>query len=198
MNQELLKQAKAMFDSPEKWNAFLELVWQKDEIRNQWFVKLKEEANKKFSTDECVEGWVFNSWGVWDMHWYLKAHGDKSIGLLLGWWGEMTLCCNGDFYDTTKIHDLLRSERYAPLLNCFSRIDRFYEGGRLAIEIRNFSFGSPYDTKFDLDRLSWYAGNHTEDFLNQIADKVNRFRKDANITSLLNELNSETSKNPNL
>ena len=64
MNQELLKQAKALFDSPEKWNAFLELVWQKDEIRNQWFIKLREEANKKFSTEEFVEGWVFNACGL--------------------------------------------------------------------------------------------------------------------------------------
>ncbi|MDD2987272.1 hypothetical protein [Flavobacterium sp.] len=195
MNQELLKQAKAMFDSPEKWNAFLELVWQKDEIRNQWFLKLKEEANKKFSTEEFVEGWVFNSWGVWDLHWYQKEHGDKSIGLLIGWWGEMTLYCNGEFYDTVKIHDLLRSERFAPLLSCFNRIDRFYEGGRLAIETRNFSFDSPHDTKFDADRLGWYAGNRTEDFLNQIAAKVNRYRKDEEMNSLLHELNLLTKIN---
>ena len=195
MNQELLKQAKAMFDTPEKWNAFLELVWQKDEIRNQWFLKLKEEANKKFSTDEFVEGWVFNSWGVWDLHWYQKEHGDKSIGLLIGWWGDMTLYCNGEFYDTAKIHDLLRSERFAPLLSCFNRIDRFYEGGRLAIETRNFSFDSPHDTKFDVDRLGWYAGNKTEDFLNQLAEKVNRYRKNEEMNSLLSELNSLTKIN---
>lgn len=195
MNQELLKQAKAMFDSPEKWNAFLELVCQKDEIRNQWYQKLKEEANKKFSTDELVEGWVFNSWGVWDLHWYQKVHGDKSIGLLIGWWGEMTLYCNSDFYDTVKIHDLLRTERFAPLLSCFNRIDRFYEGGRLAIEMRNFSFGSPHDTKFDTDRLSWYAGNQTDDFLNQLVEKVNRYRKNEEMNSLLHELNLLTKIN---
>lgn len=195
MNQELLKQAKAMFDSPEKWNAFLELLWQKDEIRNQWYQKLKEEANKKFSTDEFVEGWVFNSWGVWDLHWYQKEHGDKSIGLLIGWWGEMTLYCNSDFYDTVKIHDLLRTERFAPLLSCFNRIDRFYEGGRLAIEMRNFSFGSPHDTKFDTDRLSWYAGNQTDDFLNQLVEKVNRYRKNEEMNSLLHELNLLTKIN---
>ena len=195
MNQELLKQAKAMFDSPEKWNAFLELVCQKDEIRNQWYQKLKEEANKKFSTDEFVEGWVFNSWGVWDLHWYQKEHGDKSIGLLIGWWGEMTLYCNSDFYDTVKIHDLLRTERFAPLLSCFNRIDRFYEGGRLAIEMRNFSFGSPHDTKFDTDRLSWYAGNQTDDFLNQLVEKVNRYRKNEEMNSLLHELNLLTKIN---
>lgn len=192
MNQELLKQTKALFDSPEKWNAFLELVWQKDEIRNQWFIKLKEEANKKFTTDEFVDGWVFNSWGVCDMHWYQKEHGDKSISLFLGWLGELTLHCNSDFYDIAKINDLLRTERFSPLLSCLNRIDRFFEGGRFAIEIRNFSFGSPYDTKFDADRLAWFAGNQTDIFLNQIIDKVNKLRKDEKMNILLDELNKLT------
>lgn len=195
MNQELLKKAKAMFDSPEKWNAFLELVWQKDEIRNQWFIKLKEETAKKFATDEFVEGWVFNTWGVWDMHWYQKDHGDKSISLLLGWWGEMTLNCNSDHYDTIKIQELLRTEKFAPLLTCFSRIDRHFEGGRIAIEMRNFSFGSAYDTKFNTDKMGWYAGNRTEDFVKQIADKVNKYRKDEKMNSLLHELNTLTKIN---
>jgi hypothetical protein len=42
--------------------------------------------------------------------------------------------------------------------------------------------------------LAWFAGNKTDLFLNQIAEKVNRFRKDAKVTNLLNELNSETLK----
>jgi hypothetical protein len=65
----------------------------------------------------------------------------------------------------------------------------------LAIETRNFSFGSPYDTKFDTDRLCWYAGNETESFLNQIAEKVNRYRKDEEMNSLLHELNLLTKIN---
>lgn len=195
MNQELLKQAKAMFDTPEKWNAFVELLYQKDEIRNQWFLKLKEEANKKFSTEEFVEGWVFNSWSTCDLHWYQKEHGDKSIGLLFGWWGEMTLYCDANYFDTVKIHDLLRTEKFSPLLSCFNRIDRFYDGGRLASEVRNFNFESPYDTKFDFDRLSWFAGNKTEDFINQISEKVNKYRKSQEMNLLLNELNLLTKLN---
>lgn len=192
MNQELLNEVKAMFDSPEKWNSFLELVWKKDEIRNQWYTKLKDSANKRFSTDEFVENWVFNSWGLWDMHWYQKEHGDNSIGLLMGWQGEMTLYCNAEYYDVKKIKELLGTGKYAPLLSCLSRIDKLYDGGRIAIEMRNFSFGSAYDSKFDLERLAWYAGNRTDDFVNQIADKVNRYRKDEKINSLLNELNIQT------
>ena len=189
MNQELLNKAKEMFDSPEKWNAFLDLVGQKNAITNQWFVKLKEEANKKFLNEESVEDWIFKPYGDWDLHWYQKEHGDKSVSLYMAYSGEMALSCNADFYDTSKIQDLLRTQKFAPLLSCFNRIDKFYDGGRLAIEIRNYSFGSPYDTKFDVDRLGWYAGNQTEEFLNQIVAKVNKYRKNREMNSLLHELN---------
>lgn len=189
MNQELLKQAKEMFDTPEKWNAFLELLSHKDNIRNDWYIKLKEEATKKFSTEEFVEGWVFNAWSTCDLQWYQKEHGDKSIGLLFGWGGEMTLYCDANYFDTIKINDLLRTEKFSPLLSCFNRIDRFYDGGRLASEVRNFNFESPYDTKFDFDRLSWFAGNKTEDFIKQISEKVNKYRKSQQMNLLLNELN---------
>ncbi len=194
MHQELIKQAMGLFDTPEKWNTFLELVWQKDSIRNQWFSLLKENANKYFSTADVVDGWIFNSWSVWDMHWYLSNHGDKSISLLLGWWGELSLHADGNFYDTEKANQLLKTEKYSPIISAFNRIDRFYEGNRIVTESRNFIFNSPYDSRFDLDRLAWFAGNKTDLFLYQIAEKVNRFRKDTKITNLLNELNTETLK----
>ncbi|MEI6766792.1 MAG: hypothetical protein WCM76_14275 [Bacteroidota bacterium] len=195
MEKELIEQAKAMFDTPEKWNAFLELFWQRDEIRNQWYSKLKEEANKRFKRVDSENGWSFNSWGFWDMHWYLTADGDKSISLLLGWWGELTLFCDENYFDTVKITELLKTEKFAPLLSGFNRIDRFFERGRIAIEIRNFSFASVYDSHFDLERLAWFAGNKTEDFLNQIVNKVNIYREDEKMTSLISELNQLTKKN---
>jgi hypothetical protein len=195
MHQELIKQAMGLFDTPEKWNTFLELVWQKDSIRNQWYNVLKEAANRHFTTIDVVSGWAFNSWGICDMHWYLSKFGDKSIRLHMGWGLELSLIVDGDFFDLLKVNELIKNEKYSVILSAFSRIDRTYEGNRIAIEARNYIFNSPYDSRFDWDRLAWFAGNKTELFINQIADKVNRFRKDSNITNLLNELNAETSKN---
>lgn len=191
MNQELIKQAMVMFDSPEKWNAFLELVGQKDAIRNQWQTKLKEEANKKFSTDESIDGWSFKSWGNWTMKWYQTKHGEDSIAI---WFedGQISLWCDSKIFRIEDIHKKLKTEEFKPLFDSFSRIDNSFEEGYLVKEIRNFSFNSPFDTKFDVDRLSWFAGNETENFLNQIVEKVNKFRKDEKINSLLDELNSST------
>lgn len=193
MNRELIKQATAMFDCPEKWNAFVELVSEKDAIVKQWFLKLREEAERKFLTGELVEGWAFRYWDVFGWQWYQTEHGAHSVSLLIER-GEMMLWFDPEFYDTTKIHHLVRSERFAPLLSCFNRLDKTFDGQKLAVETRNFSFNSPYDTQFDYDRLAWYAGNRTEDVLDQITAKVNKFRRDERITSLLGELNRQTKK----
>jgi hypothetical protein len=194
MNQERVFQMMELFKTtdPDKWNAFLDLYAAKQFIQNEWFRVLKAEADRKFKTDEFVEGWGYDSWGIWDMQWFQKPHGDQSIRLFFGWDGVFALRCNNDNY--LKIHDLVKTEKFAPLLNCFIQDDGRFVGDIIIKEIRNFSFNSPYDKRFDPERLSWYAGNKTEKFLDQIVEKVNRFRKDPKINLLLHELNLEAKK----
>jgi hypothetical protein len=195
MNQELIEQVKAMFNLPEKWNAYLELYRQKEEVKNQWLLKLKEEATRKFLTDGLVEGWGFNSWGYCDMHWFQLEHGSNSIMLQLSWQLEMSLFVDGTTHDIPKTHELLKTNKFVLLSNCFNKIHAKYEGGRLITEKRNFAFNSPYDSNFDFDRLAWFAGNRTNDFLSQIEEKVDKFRKDDRINLLLGELNTLTKLN---
>ena len=62
------------------------------------------------------------------------------------------------------------------------------------MECRNYVFGSPYDYNFDnshVDKLAWFAGNETQNFAEQIIKKVEKFRKDANLTRLLYEVNNK-------
>ncbi len=190
MNQQLITQAQAIFDTPEKWNSFLELISLKDEIRNQWYTKLKEDAIMKFSTDEHVDGWAFKAWGLWDMRWYQEKHGEKSISIVLSWWGQIALWCDSSRYNMSELERQLNNETFAPLKTCFTRLDGFNNENCLLYECRNYSFeNSPYNTKFDLERLAWYAGNNTELFLSQIVEKVNRFRKDEQMNLLIDKLN---------
>lgn len=193
MNQELLKQAKALFDSPEKWNAFLELVWQKDAIRAQWYQALKEEIDKAFKTNYFADAWDFKIRGSFSYQWFLKAHTENSISL---WFedGIFSLFAS-DSHDIEEIYKLIKTETFAPLTNCFERIDNSFQGGYIIKEERNFSFGNPYDSRFDVDRLSWFAGNKTTDLAIQIAEKVNKFRLDKQMTQLLSELNQLTKIN---
>ena len=78
------------------------------------------------------------------------------------------------------------------MLAAFDRVDRQFEHNTKAMESRNYSFGSPYDFNFDnsqVDKLAWFAGNETQNFADQIIKKVERFRKDENLTKMLYQLN---------
>jgi hypothetical protein len=192
MNQELLNQAKAMFDSPEKWNAFLELLWQKDNIKNQWYLNLKEDITKTFSTDFFSKDWDIKIRGNFSYQWFLKAYGENSISIWIED-GILSLFAS-DAHDIEEVYKLIKSENFAPLVNCFKRIDVSYQGGYIIKEERNFSFGTSTDERFDFEKLAWFAGYRTKEFTKQIADKVNRFRLNEDVTNLLSELNRQTRK----
>ncbi|KAA9332687.1 hypothetical protein [Adhaeribacter soli] len=198
MQKELLNQAMAVFDSPEKWQAFLDMVNQKDALKWQYFKKIKQPLLKYFH-ENPVEGWVCEPWSNkdYDFRWYLKDFGPKSLCLAIGWSFEFHLHLEDIVgFDSLKIDDLLKTE-YSMLLASFDRVDRQYESHTKAMEWRNYSFGSPYDTYFDnnhIDHLSWYAGNETQNFVNQIVAKVEKFRKSQEITQMLYELNEKSRK----
>lgn len=198
MQKELLNHAIGIFDTSEKWNAFVELANQKETIKWFYFQKLKQPLLNYFNSNP-VEGWACEPWGnqLYDIRWYLKEFGKSSLALAVGWTFEFHLHIEDTTkFDTEKINDLLKGE-YSLLLSAFDRVDRQFELNTKAMEYRNYSFGSPYDSYFDnsqLDNLAWFAGNKTECFVDQIIKKVNRFRKDQNLTNLLYELNKQTKR----
>ena len=55
MQKELTNQAMALFDSPEKWNAFLDLVSETEFIKKHWHSTLKRALLKKFKP-EAIQG----------------------------------------------------------------------------------------------------------------------------------------------
>jgi len=191
MNQHLIKQAEALFDNPEKWDAFLELTLSKADIKNFWFEKLKQNADNLFHKDEIVDNWIYRSWNG-GMQWYQKDYGQNSISLWFEDYGKFSLYCDPRSLNITHILDSLRKKPHAKLLNCFNKLDdSFNENGYLATEYWNFSFDDNIGAKFDSDRIAWYAGNKTDEFVAQIVEKVNRFRKDDEMNSLLYELNTK-------
>jgi hypothetical protein len=196
MQKELLHQTVGIFDTSEKWNAYIELANQKENIKNYYFQKLKHPLLNYFYKNP-VDGWVCESWGntLYDVRWYLKDFGKSSLSLAIGWMFEFHMHIEDiTAFDTMKINDLLRGE-YSLLLSAFDRIDRSFENNTKAMEYRNYSFGSPYDSNFDnahLDRLAWFAGNHTDEFVSQIIKKVEQFRQNSELTKMLYEVNQKS------
>ncbi len=198
MQRELLNQALALFDTPEKWNAFVEMTNQKDTMRWNYFQKLKQPLLNYFNNNP-VNGWVCEPWGNpdYDLRWYLKEFGKNSLALAVGWTFKFVLHLQDtDSFDTERINELLRTD-YSILLSSFDRVDKQFEHNLKVVEERNYSFGSPFDGNFDdsqLDKLAWFAGNKTEEFAKQIIRKVEVFRKSEKLTNMLHELNAKTKR----
>lgn len=196
IQNEIIKEAIELFDAPEKWGAFLELYNKKEDIKKAWYIKLKNAIIEYFNND-IVEGWDYCFWGdnnyVWDFKWFLTKYGQSSLCIGSGWNGEFHLIVQGEQFDKEKITELLKSSKYSKLMSIV-RNDRQFEDETKAMEYRNYIFNTAEDGKFEVDTLAWFAGNKTEEFVKQIADKVNSVRKDVEITNLLDEINSITKK----
>lgn len=195
MQKELLIQALNLFDSSDKWNAFVEMANQKETMKWHYFHKLKQPLLKYFN-ENPVSGWLCESWGDpnFDLRWYLKDFGKGSLALAIGWRFEFHLHLEDTIaFDTNRVTELLKAE-YSILLSAFERVDRMYERNTKAMECRNYGFGSPYDFNFDnsqLDKLAWFAGNETEKFAEQIIKKVEKFRRNEQLTKMIYELNDK-------
>ena len=55
MNEELVQKAMQMFDTSEKWSAFIELMNKNGEIQNRWWQKLQKEVYQREQTDGMTD-----------------------------------------------------------------------------------------------------------------------------------------------
>ncbi len=197
MQQELFNQVIEMFDTPEKWNDYLELSSQRETIQKIWYGRFWNALNEHFKKEENkVKGWAFNQWG-WNAKWYLESFDDQIVSLWLDGNLELSLYQNSQI---DKISAKLKEPRYAPILDCFERKDSlFQEQWRIVSERRNFHFGDRDNSAFDgnfgdlkPELLMWYAGNKTDMLVSQVVAKVDKFRRDEKVTALLHEVNELT------
>jgi len=188
MNREFLNEAINLFDTPEKWDSFIELSNKRLEIRHEWFNKAKI-AIVDYFINNTVENWSFENWNTWDYKWFLKDYGKQSLCIWM-YGNRIQLWLDGNCFDSTKATELLNTERYSSLLSVI-RPDELFQNDFKLVEYGNFYFDSLNDGNFTDEKLAWYAGNKTEEFVNQIAEKVNRIRKNPELTELLRELNEK-------
>jgi hypothetical protein len=196
MQKELLQQAMAMLDTPEKWNSLRTLSDAREEIRNAWYLNLKTSVDAYFCDEKNrIDKWSYISSGQFHYKWYLRDYGDLSFCLWLHDGYIFMFWVNPSVHDSPKITELLQTDnKFSPLLASL-RNDQLYNGDRKIVENGNFSFGSPYDNHFtSAEELAWYAGNRAEEFLEQIVEKVDGIRRNEHLTDLLTEINKLTKK----
>lgn len=194
MNADLLKQAIGLFDTYEKWSAFLELHKTKQQIKNQNFNQLKAALHNKPSTWQ----WSFSPIGNGDRYrWYLTDFTKESICLV---WDctSLTLWCHPSFYNAHKVKELLATPQYEIIKDCFDYIDALSQPAteHFIVERHRYDFQNGLqfyaedDQNSNNDRLSWFAGNMTTEIADMITSKVQKFQT-PEITELLMSLNQE-------
>lgn len=197
MQTEEINQAVQLFDTPEKWTAFLALTSQKESLRQAMYRTAFVRISSYFLKEHKAEGWSFKPLDPDElaMVWYLTQYGEFSVCLVMAWKGELVLeVRGGDRHNKVdEAAKLIADPKYSVLLSCFERIDKGVEGHFLAREKYNFSFGTPSDTRFGPFRLAWHAQFETEQLLEQIVAKVARFQT-PEMTALLGEFNQLTRK----
>ena len=191
MNEELIQKAMQMFDTSDKWSAFIELINKNGEIQNRWWKKLQTEVYQREQTDG-ISDWDIAIWNNWDIMWYIKGETNKTIAV--HFYGDMfRVFYNFGDLDTEKVNELLKNPKFDIIKTCFDRIDGT-AWDTIGYEFKNFSFGTLYDTRFPDHRiLSWYAGNETKKFADQLIAKVRKFQT-PEITALFKEINEKCRK----
>jgi hypothetical protein len=197
MNEEILAQAMALFDTPEKWNAFLELSYNRDLLRDRWYGCLLQKIIELSNITPNYELWGVIKIDNWGVSWYLNEFNWNSV-VIHSWAGYNVRIWLRVSEDKRKnIYELLNTDKFIPLFSCFDKIrTRNIFPNEFPIEGHiSFDFQSNFEGDWTRNALkfSWYAGNETEKVANQILNKINRFRT-PEITELLIELNKECVK----
>lgn len=197
MNQELLNQAISLFDKYEKWNAFIELSNAREEMKRKYFGILKSRIYE-LSIDNQTYKWNILLHGNNDaFRWYINEFGHDSI--CLNWdWVAFRLWCQPNHFNSAKAKELLIDPHFIPIKKCFDsdkifsisnpNVHHFFEEKHRYYFSDGLSYLAPEMENHE--RLSWFAGNKSEELAKMIMEKVNRFRT-PEITELLIELNRE-------
>ena len=72
------EQTAKIFDTPEKWEAYLDLVSHKERIIQMWNNRLSEKIKQHYSNEDSQE-WGFHVEDNNDFRWYLKEFGYNSL-----------------------------------------------------------------------------------------------------------------------
>jgi hypothetical protein len=192
MSYEVLKQVEKDFEERAQWNSFLELIKCKDFICNSWFDVLKIELNDCFGIRNKVEKWSYSSKDSWDYRWYITEFGKESFCLRFDRL-SLFLWANRNVFNIKEISSLLNDKKFTPIISAFEKQNEINaeDNEYKIVETGNFLFDENdcNNGRFNLDQIAWYAKHKTNDFVEQLEKKIDKFRKNDNITELLIEIN---------
>lgn len=187
MNEELINKAMKLFDSADKWNSFFELINVNGDIQRRWWQKLQSEVFQR-EIKIMNHDWDIFAWENSHIRWYIK--GSKVDSLAIHFFENAFRLFHGfGALDNEKVNLLIKDPKFDILRICFDRFDGS-DHQSIGLEYRNFHFNTIFDGRFPDNRaLSWYAGNKTHEFADQLIAKVRKFQT-PEVTELFKEINN--------
>ncbi len=192
-NEILEKTSKEVFQTIERWEAFLELVSKKSEIEKYWYKKFAEHVVKK---EVPNEKWLCNYNNSKHLYWQLKSSrfNDESLSI----WAEknikgeieLILWASSKHYNINEINRVLFEDgKYQPIRDVFNvdkrELDEWEHEYIFRKKIEFYNSNSIISN----ESLSWYMGINPEIIYSQLMDEINKLTSIEN-TKLLENLHS--------
>ena len=191
IEQTLLQKSQTIFDKLDKWKAFIEM--QELKIKDYW-LKIGAKRLREYFDKNRSDGWRCEQWGDdLSTQWYLEKFKLGSLAIGLRWGVQLHLHLrDSNRFKTNIIDQQLKSGKYAKLLMPFG-VNPLLNASDSKVQARyaDFTFGSLNDGNVPDYELAWYAVNRTDDYIKQMAGKIEGFTRDPEMTRLLEELNAE-------
>lgn len=186
MNEKLLQQAIALFDTQEKWDAFLELCNNKDRIRDIWKDALINRIKQRFYADLNTDKWqIWND--KWNLHIYPGQLPKDLMEIRINLWDMRGyVWINKDIYKSNKARKMIQSNP-----NIMSWLDGFEYYNEWDIYNKPFANDIREHT---LDSSYYKWGNDTEHVAEAIFETyLHPFMTDG-IADFFAQICSETKK----
>ena len=121
MNDKLLQQAIALFDTQEKWDAFLELCSIKDTIRDKWLNALMEKIRQLFDSIADTGKWQYMNDKGMPRIFPSQLSNDHHMDIRINLWDMRGyLCIKKEMYNSEAARKMVQNNpKIMPLLNGF-------------------------------------------------------------------------------
>ncbi|GIJ93193.1 hypothetical protein [Capnocytophaga stomatis] len=183
MNNNTLKEAAELFNTTEKWNAFVELVNQQDNLKNMWWNELQENVYNRGTAPDWT---VYKYHGIEKIIWYVSdaQQGQSSTSIYFD--GEHICIYFYSGVNPEEAQKLIEKnkERFQIIFDQFDNVEK---GGKYLLW-EKFKFRDGNKDILGADKLAWYAGNRTEEFANQLVERIQKLQT-TEITNLFREIN---------
>jgi hypothetical protein len=197
MNQDLLHQAAAIFDTSDKWRAFHDMRQACPDIVNHWLRAGSDLLRREFANHTK---WKCDTWGHdRDTRWYLGELEKESINVGIGWETFELHLFDGRSHETwQEAVTLLEKQEFQYLINrigprCYRST---WQKERLLLADLNFDpMQTGADQAFRASLIAWHAGRSAHgatDFVDKTAAWMRQLLEDDEFVRLIRKLNQDS------